>query len=82
MVDSIIDETGVLGVNSSDSTNDSIRTVDAVSDFVMETHPNHENALSDGPNMIWIHKMVDMLESLQDMVNITKQNGFLEDELT
>ena len=52
-----------------------------VSGFFMETHPDPENALSDGPNMIPIHKMADMLKTLQDMDNITKQNGFLEDEL-
>ena len=53
-----------------------------VSGFFMETHPDPENALSDGPNMIPIHKMADMLKTLQDIDNITKQNGFLEEELT
>ncbi|MDB3870067.1 3-deoxy-8-phosphooctulonate synthase [Candidatus Thioglobus sp.] len=52
-----------------------------VSGFFMETHPDPENALSDGPNMIPIHRMADMLKILQDIDNITKQNGFLEDEL-
>jgi 2-dehydro-3-deoxyphosphooctonate aldolase (KDO 8-P synthase) len=52
-----------------------------VSGFFMETHPNPEAALSDGPNMIPIHKMADMLKVLQEIDNITKQNGFLEDEL-
>jgi len=52
-----------------------------VSGFFMETHPDPENALSDGPNMIPIHRMSDMLKTLQDIDNITKQNGFLEDEL-
>ncbi len=52
-----------------------------VSGFFMETHPNPENALSDGPNMIPIDKMSEMLKSLQDIDNITKQNGFLEDKL-
>jgi 2-dehydro-3-deoxyphosphooctonate aldolase (KDO 8-P synthase) len=47
----------------------------------METHPNPEVALSDGPNMIPIHKMADMLKVLQEIDSITKQNGFLEDEL-
>jgi len=53
-----------------------------VSGFFMETHPNPEIALSDGPNMIPIHKMAEMLKVLQDIDNITKQNGFLEDQLT
>ncbi len=52
-----------------------------VSGFFMETHPDPENALSDGPNMIPIDKMSEMLKSLQDIDNITKQNGFLEDKL-
>ncbi|HCQ69582.1 MAG TPA: 3-deoxy-8-phosphooctulonate synthase, partial [Gammaproteobacteria bacterium] len=53
-----------------------------VSGFFMETHPNPEVALSDGPNMIPIHKMAEMLKALQDIDNITKQNGFLEDQLS
>jgi len=52
-----------------------------VSGFFMETHPAPENALSDGPNMIPIHRMADMLKTLQDIDNITKINGFLEDDL-
>lgn len=52
-----------------------------VSGFFIETHPNPEVALSDGPNMIPISKMTDMLKALQDIDNITKKNGFLEDEL-
>ncbi|WPE16165.1 3-deoxy-8-phosphooctulonate synthase [Candidatus Thioglobus autotrophicus] len=53
-----------------------------VSGFFMETHPNPEAALSDGPNMIPIDKMSEMLKTLQDIDNITKQNGFLEDQLS
>ena len=53
-----------------------------VSGFFMETHPDPENALSDGPNMIPIHKMADMLKTLKDIDTITKQNGFLEDQLS
>jgi len=53
-----------------------------VSGFFMETHPDPENALSDGPNMIPIDKMADMLKTLQDIDHITKQNGFLENELS
>ena len=52
-----------------------------VSGVFMETHPNPNEALSDGPNMLPIHKMTQMLKSLQDLDNITKQNGFLEDYL-
>ena len=53
-----------------------------VSGFFMETHPDPEKALSDGPNMIPIHMMTDMLKTLQDIDHIAKQNGFLEDKLT
>jgi 2-dehydro-3-deoxyphosphooctonate aldolase (KDO 8-P synthase) len=53
-----------------------------VAGFFMETHPNPEIALSDGPNMIPIDKMGEMLKALQDIDNITKKNGFLEEQLT
>jgi 2-dehydro-3-deoxyphosphooctonate aldolase (KDO 8-P synthase) len=53
-----------------------------VAGFFMETHPNPEIALSDGANMIPIDKMGEMLKALQDIDNITKQNGFLEEQLT
>ncbi|BAS68196.1 MAG: 3-deoxy-8-phosphooctulonate synthase [Gammaproteobacteria bacterium] len=52
-----------------------------VSGFFMETHPNPNEALSDGPNMIPIDKMSEMLKALQDIDHITKKNGFLEDQL-
>jgi 2-dehydro-3-deoxyphosphooctonate aldolase (KDO 8-P synthase) len=52
-----------------------------VSGFFMETHPDPSAALSDGPNMIPIDKMGELLKVLQDLDNITKQNGFLEEKL-
>ncbi len=52
-----------------------------VSGFFMETHPNPNEALSDGSNMVPINKMAELLKSLQDIDNITKQNGFLEYDL-
>jgi 2-dehydro-3-deoxyphosphooctonate aldolase (KDO 8-P synthase) len=52
-----------------------------VSGFFMETHPQPEQALSDGPNMIPIHKMGEMLKILQDIDTIVKQQEFLEDGL-
>lgn len=52
-----------------------------VSGFFMETHPNPNKAPSDGPNMIPIDKMPEMLKALQDIDHITKQNGFLENQL-
>jgi 2-dehydro-3-deoxyphosphooctonate aldolase (KDO 8-P synthase) len=52
-----------------------------VSGFFMETHPYPHQALSDGPNMIPIDKMAEMLKALQDIDHITKENGFLEEQL-
>lgn len=52
-----------------------------VSGFFMETHPNPNEALSDGANMMPIQKMAELLKSLQDIDNITKKNGFLENDL-
>lgn len=52
-----------------------------VSGFFMETHPNPNEALSDGPNMVPIDSMPELLKSLQDIDNITKENGFLENDL-
>lgn len=52
-----------------------------VSGFFMETHPNPNEALSDGPNMIPIDKMGELLKTLQDIDHITKKNGFLENQL-
>lgn len=52
-----------------------------VSGFFMETHPCPNKALSDGQNMIPIDKMEELLKTLQDIDNATKQNGFLENQL-
>jgi 2-dehydro-3-deoxyphosphooctonate aldolase (KDO 8-P synthase) len=52
-----------------------------VAGFFMETHPNPNNAPSDGANMIPIDKMAQMLQNLQDIDYITKKNGFLETQL-
>jgi len=52
-----------------------------ISGIFMETHPDPANAKSDGPNSMPIDKMSELLKTLQDLDNITKQNGFLEDKL-
>ena len=52
-----------------------------VSGIFMETHPNPENAKSDGPNSMPIDKMSELLKTLQELDNVTKKNGFLEDRL-
>jgi 2-dehydro-3-deoxyphosphooctonate aldolase (KDO 8-P synthase) len=52
-----------------------------ISGIFMETHPNPEKALSDGPNSMPIDKMAELLKTLQGLDNLTKQNGFLENKL-
>ncbi|MBE8190268.1 MAG: 3-deoxy-8-phosphooctulonate synthase [Candidatus Thioglobus sp.] len=52
-----------------------------VSGIFMETHPDPKNAKSDGPNSMPIDKMPELLKTLQDLDQITKQNGFLENQL-
>jgi 2-dehydro-3-deoxyphosphooctonate aldolase (KDO 8-P synthase) len=52
-----------------------------ISGIFMETHPNPEKALSDGPNSMPIDKMAELLKTLQGLDNLTKQNGFLENNL-
>ncbi|BBB24586.1 2-dehydro-3-deoxyphosphooctonate aldolase [Isorropodon fossajaponicum endosymbiont JTNG4] len=52
-----------------------------ISGIFMETHPDPGNAKSDGPNSMPIDKMDELLKTLQELDNITKKNGFLEDNL-
>ncbi|QKQ24323.1 3-deoxy-8-phosphooctulonate synthase [Candidatus Ruthia endofausta] len=52
-----------------------------ISGIFMETHPNPENAKSDGLNSMPIDKIEELLKTLQELDNITKKNGFLEDGL-
>jgi len=53
-----------------------------VSGFFMETHPDPENAKSDGPNMLPIDQMPELLKTLQAIDIATKENGFLEEQLS
>ena len=52
-----------------------------VSGLFMETHPNPEKALSDGPNSWPLGKMKDLLATLRDIDALVKQRGFMEDRL-
>ncbi|SMN12599.1 2-Keto-3-deoxy-D-manno-octulosonate-8-phosphate synthase [Bathymodiolus heckerae thiotrophic gill symbiont] len=52
-----------------------------ISGIFMETHPDPENAKSDGPNSMPIDKIGELLKTLQDLDNLTKKNGFLENRL-
>ena len=38
-----------------------------IAGFFIETHPNPEKALSDGPNMIYLHKMPKLLNGLDPL---------------
>ncbi len=52
-----------------------------VSGVFMETHPEPEKALSDGPNAWPLPKMRALLETLMELDGATKRNGFLESSL-
>jgi 2-dehydro-3-deoxyphosphooctonate aldolase (KDO 8-P synthase) len=49
-----------------------------ISGLFMETHPDPQNALSDGPNMWPLDQMETLLASLIDIDAITKKHGFPE----
>ena len=52
-----------------------------ISGLFMETHPDPECALSDGPNSWPLEKMKDLLSVLMDLDRAVKNRGFIEDEL-
>jgi 2-dehydro-3-deoxyphosphooctonate aldolase (KDO 8-P synthase) len=49
-----------------------------IAGIFMETHPDPDKALSDGPNAWPLQKMRALLETLLEIDRITKKNGFLE----
>ena len=52
-----------------------------ISGLFIETHPDPDKAMSDGPNSMPIDKMQELLKTLQDLDRVTKQNGFLENDI-
>jgi 2-dehydro-3-deoxyphosphooctonate aldolase (KDO 8-P synthase) len=52
-----------------------------VSGLFMETHPDPENALSDGPNSWPLDMMQRLLETLVDIDRTVKRGGFIEREM-
>lgn len=52
-----------------------------VSGVFMETHPNPEKALSDGPNMWPINNLKPLLETLKALDEVVKKQGFIENSL-
>jgi 2-dehydro-3-deoxyphosphooctonate aldolase (KDO 8-P synthase) len=49
-----------------------------IAGIFMETHPDPDKALSDGPNAWPLPKMQSLLETLMALDAVTKRNGFLE----
>ena len=49
-----------------------------VAGLFMETHPDPTHALSDGPNAVPLRHMKALLETLVALDDVTKKNGFLE----
>jgi 2-dehydro-3-deoxyphosphooctonate aldolase (KDO 8-P synthase) len=49
-----------------------------VAGVFMETHPDPDKALSDGPNAWPLGKMEALLETLKELDAATKRSGFLE----
>jgi 2-dehydro-3-deoxyphosphooctonate aldolase (KDO 8-P synthase) len=52
-----------------------------IAGLFMETHPNPEKALSDGPNAWPLPMMQGLLETLVEMDRLVKKNGFAEDKV-
>ena len=52
-----------------------------VSGLFMETHPNPEDAKSDGPNSWPLTKIKTLLEQLKEIDLIVKKSGFIEQDL-
>jgi len=52
-----------------------------ISGLFMETHPDPENALSDGPNSWPLDRMRELLSTLQAIDSAVKQQGFIEQSL-
>ena len=46
----------------------------------METHPDPEKALSDGPNSVPLGKMKELLRIMKTIDMAVKQTGFIENE--
>lgn len=52
-----------------------------VSGLFMETHPNPDKALSDGPNAWPLGRMEQLLETLKMLDEAVKQDGFVETQI-
>ncbi len=52
-----------------------------VSGVFMETHPEPESALSDGPNMWPLGQLKPLLETMKALDDLVKSHGFIESDL-
>ena len=52
-----------------------------IAGIFMETHPDPEKALSDGPNAWPLAKIKELLQTLQAIDRLVKQQGFAENDL-
>ncbi|MFW0081407.1 MAG: 3-deoxy-8-phosphooctulonate synthase, partial [Coxiella endosymbiont of Haemaphysalis qinghaiensis] len=52
-----------------------------ISGIFMETHPNPDQALSDGPNSWPLAKMQPLLETLKAVDEVVKKSTFIENTL-
>jgi len=52
-----------------------------VAGIFMETHPNPEQALSDGPNAVPLDRMAELLGMLVNLDRVTKSMPYLEDSI-
>ncbi len=52
-----------------------------IAGLFMETHPNPEKALSDGPNSWPLDRMEALLETLMELDQVAKRRGFIENTL-
>ncbi len=53
-----------------------------VAGVFMETHPDPANAMSDGPNAVPLKHMKALLQTLLELDQVTKKNGFLENNFS
>ncbi len=52
-----------------------------VAGFFFETHPNPANAKSDGPNMVPLNKMRELLEQIVEIDSVAKKRDYLENTI-
>jgi 2-dehydro-3-deoxyphosphooctonate aldolase (KDO 8-P synthase) len=52
-----------------------------VAGLFMETHPNPAEAKSDGPNLVPLHRMRELLESLVAIDRVVKAQPMLEETI-